>query len=211
MHKLSIAAVGAVAIAMTATPAFSATLLGSATAADGHVYELWSEGAQVLWATGEAHAVSRGGHLASIANAAENAFVYDLVDGFLATVYNSNGQNQFGPWLGGIRTGPSSFAWSDGTAFSFTAWGAGEPNNVGGAETNIHLWATGSDPIDQPGEGATWNDLGALSGQFVTAYVAKLPGAIPEPGSWAMMIVGFGAAGAAMRLARRGKALPATA
>jgi hypothetical protein len=207
----SIAAAGAMAIAIAAAPANSATLLASSTAVDGHVYELWSDTVQVLWSTAEAHAVTRGGHLASIGGAAENAFVYDLVDGFLATVYKSNGQNQFGPWLGGIRTGPNSFGWSDGTPFSFTAWGAGEPNNVNGQETNIHLWATGADAIDQPGEGATWNDLGALSGQFVTAYVVELPGVIPEPGTWAMMIAGFAAVGGAMRSARRKQGPSATA
>ncbi len=196
--KILLAAAATMALAVSAT-AHSAILLGSSTSGSGRTYELWSEGAQVTWAVAEAAAIGRGGHLASIGNAAENAFVYALVDDHLATVYNSNGSNWFGPWLGGVRTGPSSFGWSDGTPFTFTNWGAGEPNNVGNQETNIHLWAVGSDPIDTAGEGATWNDLGALSGQFVTAYVVELSAVVPEPATWALMIVGFGAAGTAMR------------
>ncbi len=61
--------------------------------------------------------MSYGGHLASISDSEENAFVYTV-----------GGVKTF--WIGGVRP----WSWTDGTAFVFTNWNLNEPNNAGGVE-----------------------------------------------------------------------------
>ncbi len=58
---------------------------------------------------------------------------------------------------------------------------------------------------DQPGDNDTAIDAITVNGApgVGTTYVAPTPTGVPEPASWALMLVGFGAAGAAIR-SRRG-------
>ena len=57
------------------------------------------------------------------------------------------------------------------------------------------------------GGGVAWSQLGSGAGLGVriTNNVASPPvsGAVPEPGTWAMMLIGFGAIGGALRARRR--------
>lgn len=202
-----------VAAALCAAPARADTLLASAARPGGNTYQIWSAPQGLNWTQAEAKAVTLGGHLASIADAAENAFVYDLVDEFIATLYYPDPGNQLGPYIGAFRAvngGP--FAWSDGTPFVYTNWAAGEPSNYGGAENAIHLFANGTDPVDSAGEGAFWNDVGpnanGINNQL--GYVVELAGGtVPEPGTWAMLLIGFAGVGATARRKRRGQIVAA--
>lgn len=188
-----------------ATPVAADTLLASTTA-NGRTYQVWSAPQGLNWTQAEAKAGTLGGHLASIADAAENALVYDLVDEFVATLYYADPGNQLGPYTGGYRLvngGP--FYWSDGTPFAYTNWAAVEPSNYGGVENAIQLFANGTDPLDSVGEGAVWNDVGPNVNEINNqlGYVVELVGgAVPEPATWALMIAGFGAVGAAARRQR---------
>lgn len=49
-----------------------------------------------------------------------------------------------------------------------------------------------------------------VAGQAITASV-NLPAAVPEPATWAMMLLGFGAIGLAMRRSRRDALMPRVA
>lgn len=91
---------------------------------------------QMSWTNAEANCVSLGGHLASIHSAAENAALHNIktsTDGVYIGCHDS--------------TAEGTFIWTDGTAFSYTYWASGEPNN-GGNEDYCHF-VTNSD---------RWND-----------------------------------------------------
>lgn len=90
-------------------------------AANQHCYRFVTT--QRTWADAEADCVAWGkapglGHLASIADATENAFVQAMAGA--------------GIWIGANDlTTEGVFAWSDGTPFAFVSWAGGEPNDDG--------------------------------------------------------------------------------
>lgn len=87
-------------------------------------------------------ATDAGGHLASINSQAENSFIAGLIAG--NTV-----------WIGGIQdhANPAyaepngGWQWTDDSAFGFSNWNAGEPNNAGSGEDYIEMVP-----------GGLWND-----------------------------------------------------
>lgn len=118
---------------------------------NGHVYYLLSND---TWTNSEAFAATIGGHLATINDAAENAWVYDTFSAF-AGVDRSL-------WIGMndvVREG--AFVWISGETAGYTNWSAGQPNNgitsYRGPEAYAHFWsprfcaAYGFPP-------GTWND-----------------------------------------------------
>jgi len=107
------------------------------------------------WSESEAACVTAGGHLASVASAAEDAFVSQLVQG------NSS-------LIGATDTASEgSFLWTDGTAFSYTQWNDGEPNNSNDEEHCTEMYSNGA-----------WNDLSCASGG---TFICELPSALPPP------------------------------
>ncbi|HIG32995.1 MAG TPA: C-type lectin domain-containing protein, partial [Flavobacteriales bacterium] len=82
-----------------------------------------------IWLEADLSCRQNGGHLAHIANAAENNFVKN-------TVINSKS------WIGyhqncnsGLFSEPAGgWEWTDGTLASYTNWNSGEPNNSGGED-----------------------------------------------------------------------------
>jgi hypothetical protein len=89
------------------------------------------------WAEAKADAESRGGYLATITSAEENARVF-------AAVQSNN------PWLGGTdQAGEGTWAWVTGESWSYSNWYPGQPDNDSGAADYLHFWNGG----DQ------WNDL----------------------------------------------------
>src|SRR5688572_4259498 len=73
----------------------------SGPGANNHTYEAVLVPGGISWEDAEAAAVSRGGHLASITSADENAFVFALVSGNNAFWVLDSGSHGIGPWLGG--------------------------------------------------------------------------------------------------------------
>ena len=103
------------------------------------------------WAVARAECQKSNAELASIVNHDENAFISNLA-----------GASSAGIWIGGLKL-IGRWTWSDGTAWSYTNWSPGEPNNQRGSEANVHLHRSGS---------GQWNDAapeGTLSG-FVCSY-----------------------------------------
>lgn len=100
------------------------------------LYECASD--SLSWEEHNWNAIRRGGSLASIASAGENALVAAAARG--ETV-----------WIGTMRRLQyisSEFEWVDGTTFAFQNWAPGEPNNCGGKENRIQMCPNG-----------TWNDV----------------------------------------------------
>lgn len=80
-----------------------------AVGGNGHFFQAVSAPEGINWDNAEAWAVARGGHLATIHSAAENDFVFKLVDDPRFWKQNrgiSGGrawESFLGPWLGGIK------------------------------------------------------------------------------------------------------------
>lgn len=143
----------------------------------GNTYLLLSAG---TWTESEAYAVSLGGHLVAVNDAAENTFLT-----------NTWGTQQ-SLWLGLFRTSPNAatFAWTNGQAVTYTSWSAGEPNNCCSGEDYTHTYGNG-----------TWNDLGNFDSYGGPKHgVVEFTTAVPEPESYALMLAGLGVVGG---LARR--------
>jgi hypothetical protein len=88
---------------------------------NGHQYALTSIPSS--WTNAEIEAVTAGGHLVTINNAAEQEW---LVSKFGKTDYL---------WIGfNIKGTGGNWEWISGEAATYTYWGPGEPNNWAGAE-----------------------------------------------------------------------------
>lgn len=159
--KLAIAA-----LSLTGFAAQAVTIAGPAMTYNGHQYTLLTS--TNSWLDSEAFAVTLGGHLVAVNDAAEMSFLNSMF-----------GTHNL--WIGLARTGPSTFAWTNGDALSYTNWNGGEPNNAGGNENYVHTYA---------GSG-TWNDL-ANGSAYVGAKFGVLETAVSEPGELALMFAGMG-------------------
>jgi hypothetical protein len=130
-----------------------------ATWADnGHNYQIVHTPGRVTWEAANAGALARGGHLATIGSAAENAFIAALA-GADATLWQideaGNGQ---GPWIGGLQAGGAAepaggWGWVTGEPFVYTNWAVGEPNNLNGIEHHLQIFGKGTLT------GPYWNDI----------------------------------------------------
>lgn len=108
--------------------------------ANGHLYYLLT---QNTWSNAEAEAVSLGGHLATVRNAAEERWIYSTF-----------GQSGGALWIGLTdRDQLFNFKWTSGEPVTYTNWEANQPDNgTGGGEYYVHIWPPGS---RSPGK---WND-----------------------------------------------------
>ena len=96
---------------------------------NGHWYRLMIFTSAIDWDTAKIYSESVGGQLASPVSESEDALLFALVT---AGAWNS----YYGPWLGGFQVAKSGepsgiWEWIDGTIWSFTNWGPGQPDNGG--------------------------------------------------------------------------------
>ena len=88
-------------------------------AGNGHTYYLLSPD---TWSNSEAFAVTLGGNLATITDAAENNWLYQNVD---------IGNSVKNAWIGlEYSTTTSSWGWASGQPFNYVNWAPGEPNGL---------------------------------------------------------------------------------
>ena len=142
---------------------------------NGHWYRPVPGFPGLTWTLADQLARDEGGYLATLASAAENAFVFNLVDApQFWTRFNGSG-----PALGGFQQDGAvepagGWHWGTGEAWSYSNWLPGQPDNNpwGPPEDRLHFWGGGP-------RVATWNDIqrddSNLGGYVVESDTAPRP------------------------------------
>lgn len=113
-------------------------------ATTGHYYKVYAT--TTTWASAKQAAAALGGYLSVVTSAAEHTFLRDTL-------------GVRSKWLGGTdEASEGTWVWINGESWAYTAWTAGEPNNVGG-EHYLSYDAGGG-----------WNDLPA---NYNVGYVVE--------------------------------------
>jgi hypothetical protein len=131
----------------TLTPTIAkAAVVAGPIANGGSDYYLLSKQS---WVDAEAEAISLGGHLVTVNDASENAF---LVNTFVL-----NGHSGDPLWIGlNDAATEGTFVWSSGAPVAYVNWQAGEPNNTNGNEDYGTInWPFANGATSDHG---TWND-----------------------------------------------------
>jgi len=100
----------------------------------------------ITWTSANNNCNDEGGELASIADLKTNSFVKTFV---------SHNKRMY---IGGIRSGPNSFTWTDGTPCLYTDWSKGQPDNAHGKEFCTEFFNTDKKWNDQPCHHYSSND-----------------------------------------------------
>lgn len=127
------------------------------------------------WSAAETEAVRLGGHLVTIRNAAEQAWIY-------STIVPHAGANSL--WIGLTdRQVEGSYRWISGEPFNYENWDAGEPNNSNGVDQDYaHLYAPGVQVQGRDASGK-WDDRSESQGQdyYAIAEVFSRKGILAGP------------------------------
>ena len=104
------------------------------------------------WTASESEAITLGGHLVTVNDAAENDWVYD---NFVPLLPTSVGATL---WIGLNDAGQEgTFVWANGEPVTFTLWSTNQPDNSRDAEDYAHVWTPLNMPQD-PSQQRRWND-----------------------------------------------------
>lgn len=157
--------------------AHAISLIGPTVTYNGHDYTKITAD---TWTNSESFAVSQGGHLVAVNDAAENAF--------LISTFGTNNAL----WIGLYRTAPNAptFAWSNGEAVTYTNWAAFEPNNCCAGEDYTHTYTSGQ-----------WNDLDNFNSYAGPKYgvLEVVSKQVSEPSILWMALIGMGLLGVSRR------------
>ncbi|MCX6953410.1 MAG: C-type lectin domain-containing protein [Verrucomicrobia bacterium] len=180
--KFSIFACLVTVMASVVVPMRALTLTGPVVnPANGHTYYLLDQNS---WTASEAEAVSLGGHLVTVNDAAEDVWV--------ASTFSTFGGIGRGLWTGlNDVAQEGAFTWISGETSAYRNWATGEPNNHLGNEDYVHiLW---------PGESRAprWNDLPdagyGTPGTYFTVPlngVVEVASPVPDCSSTLMLLSG---------------------
>jgi len=189
--KLRIA-LGVMVLAVCLASSASAETIFQTATYNGSTYHLVGSdaGSRITWAEAEAYAISLGGHLVTINDAAENDFVLNTFGPTALTIQ---------PALMGLRSlliglndvdQEGTFVWSSGTPVTYTNWKPGQPEGISPDEDYVGMLIDSS--FGLPGQ---WHD--AVSdfrfNDITFGVVEVATPAVPEPSSLA--IAGCGLAG----------------
>lgn len=129
---------------------------------NGHYYEVISAPTGLTWDDARVAARLRGGYLATLTSAEENAFVHSLIagtPGYWNTLGTAPSQTSGGPWIGLYQTNGApepagGWTWITGEPYQYSNWGTNRPNNLDGIENYGQFWGLGLTNY-----APTWNDL----------------------------------------------------
>ncbi len=127
----------------------------TSTGGNGHWYRPVPGFAGLTWTLADQLARTEGNYLATITSAAENGFVFSLVDATqFWTGYNGSGPAFGGAQQDGAPEPAGGWQWITGEAWIYANWLSGQPDNYPGgpAEDRLHFWGGGL-------RAATWNDI----------------------------------------------------
>lgn len=141
---------------------------------NGHSYALLSN---ATWVASEAEAVSLGGHLATIRDADEQDFIFQVFGAF------GGSQRLLWSGLNDVAV-EGQFVWSSGEAVTYTHWDAGEPNGAQGGEDYVALY------YPNHSSGGEWNDWADRTVDPIGLPFHGVVEIVPEPGSLAFMGLG---------------------
>jgi hypothetical protein len=170
-----------------------------ASGGNGHRYQAVRVEQGISWTSARDLAVSAGGQLASIHSDAENQVIWAIMKGD-ASLWSSGGYQ--GCWLGGYQPAGSSepgggWSWASGEAWTFAAWGGGEPNNAAGYEHYLNLMDFRGGYGNSGSIG--WNDMEQAGGLWgpMRSFIIEYP--IPSPAGGLLAIAALGACTLARR------------
>jgi hypothetical protein len=139
---------------------------------NGHWYKVVVLPKDVTWSEADRLARLEGGYLATITSAAENSFVFALIN---APQFFTD-EHGAGPALGGLQQDRASepdggWSWVSGEPWDYSNWLPGEPNNGRsrtGDEDRVHYYSGISRT-----PAATWNDVNRSDPNQVYSYVVE--------------------------------------
>lgn len=149
---------------------------------NGHFYEAISVPEKISWANAKVAAELSDGYLATITSAAENDFVFNLIDDPIFWSLEA------GPWLGGYQPSGSpepdgNWQWVTGEPFDYTHWRSGEPSNSPPGENVLHF---GEYPLYSNLRSSYWNDVPDQDPWRRPSYIIETP----EPAT--LLLLGLG-------------------
>lgn len=160
--------------------------------ANGHYYEYRSDPLITSFASAQTFAsaqVYNGliGYLATITSAQENQFVFASVSGSMGSMPGYGGGSDADAhgtwkWVSGPEAGTVFYIEGQANQPGYSNWNSGEPNNLG---TENYLNLFNNSP-------AGWNNIQDSPNAVYIEYGGLgVTGAVPEPSTWAMMVLGF--------------------
>ena len=155
---------------------------GSRTAGgNDHIYEAVAAPGGLTWDGASASATNRGGYLATVTSAEENALIFQLIkDRPELWLLRPTTGNRWGPWLGGLQPVGSAepaggWSWVTREQFTYAHWAPGEPNDSAPGEDRLHFFAVDADVGD------LWNDKANSENRIVSFVVEYEQVQIPDP------------------------------
>jgi hypothetical protein len=162
-----------VLLSLAAASTASASIIAGPVQWNGHDYYLLS---QNNWTASEAQAVTMGGHLVTINDAAENQFVVQT--------FSDYGGIERELWIGLTdQNFPGPFVWSSGEPVTYTNWNPGEPDDFLGLE----YWTL----IHRPSHeyASQWNDFKNTSADDTGVPFFGVVEVVPEPTTCWILVV----------------------
>ena len=116
---------------------------------NGHTYCLIDD-VSLDWESAKVHCEKLGGHLATVTSAEEENFLKNLIG-------EKGTKNSY--QLGGYADKIGMWHWVTGEKFSYTHWGAGQPDNYLGMEDVLMMYRKPNPLNPSSSQLGDWNDL----------------------------------------------------